>query len=112
MGRIQLHCPTNKKTIDGFVIGAYQTPEQVLQGVRLALGIKYAALYTVEAKHVTDPQALQEDQLVLVATTEAEKMLPDAPYGYVLYDGEEGEGIDPDVEGYGQEWEVSSERSD
>lgn len=107
MGRVQLYCPSNKKTVDGFVIGAYQKPEQVLQGVRLALDIKYAALYTVGAKQVGDPHSLQEDQRVLVAASQTEKMLPDAPYGCVMYDGEEGEEVDPDVEGYGQEWDVS-----
>jgi len=108
MGRIQLYCPSNKKTVNGFVIGAYQKPEQVLQGVRLALDIKYAALYTVDAKAIGDPHSLQEeDQRVLVAACETEKMLPDAPYGYVLYDGEEGDDVDPDTEGCGQEWDVS-----
>jgi hypothetical protein len=34
-------------------------------------------------------------------------MLPDAPPEWVLYDGEEGDDVDPDIEGYGQEWDVS-----
>ncbi|KAE8837394.1 hypothetical protein PTNB85_04729 [Pyrenophora teres f. teres] len=109
MGRVQLYCPSNKKTVDGFVIGAYQKPEQVLQGVRLALGIKHAALYTVDAKAVGDPHSLQEDQRVLVAARETEKMLPDAPYSYVLYDGEEGEDVGPDTEGCEQEWDDLSD---
>jgi hypothetical protein len=106
MGRVQLHCPSTCKTVDGFVIGSYQKPEQVLQGVRLALDIKFAALYTTEAKHISDPQTLQEDDRVLVAASEAETMLPDAPYGYAMYEGEEGEDVDPDVEGFGMEWQV------
>jgi hypothetical protein len=106
MGRVQLYCPSNKKTVDGFVIGVYQKPEQVLQGVRLALDIKYAALYTIEAKHVTDPHTLQEDERVLVAASRDETMLPDALGGYILYDGEEREDVNPDIEGYGQDWEV------
>lgn len=107
MGRIQLYCPSLKKTVDGFVIGAYQNLDQVLQGVRLALGIKYAALYTIDAKPINKPSTLQEDQRVLVAATEKETMLPDAPLEWVLYDGEEGDDVDPDTEGYGQEWDVS-----
>ncbi|USP81580.1 uncharacterized protein yc1106_08854 [Curvularia clavata] len=105
MGRVQLYCPSTNKTIDDFVIGAYQSPGQVLQGVRLALDIKHAALYTIEAKPISDPHSLQEDQRVLVATSKDEIMLPDAPYGYVRYDGEEMGDIDPDLEGYGLDWQ-------
>ncbi|RMZ74627.1 hypothetical protein GMOD_00003688 [Pyrenophora seminiperda CCB06] len=104
-----LYCPSKKKTVNDFVIGAYQLPEQVLQGVRLALNIKYAALYTVNAKAIGDPHSLQEDQRVLVAAHATEKMLPDAPYGFVLYDGEEGGDVDPDTEGYGQAWDELSD---
>lgn len=92
--------------MDHFVISPYATNEQVLKGVRLAFNIKYAALYTVNAKPVTDVQSLQEDQRILVAAASTERMLPDAPPGFVLYDGEEGDSVDPDVEGYGQEWDV------
>ncbi|KAF1946067.1 hypothetical protein EJ02DRAFT_367836 [Clathrospora elynae] len=109
MGRVQLHCPSNKKTVSGFVIGAYQSPEQVLQGVRLAVGTNYAALYTVDAKYIPDPHSLHEDQRVLVAATQSERMLPDAPQGYILYDGEEGEDVDTDVECFGQPWEDLTE---
>lgn len=106
MGRVQLYCPSTNRTIDDFVIGAFQQPEQVLQGVRLALDIKHAALFTVEAKPIPDPHSLHEDQRVLVAASQDEKMLPDAPYGYVRYDGEEMGDIDQDVEGYGLDWQV------
>jgi hypothetical protein len=107
MGRIQLYCPSTKKTVDGFVIGAFQNLEQVLQGVRLALDIKYAALYTVEAKPINEPSTLEDDERVLVATSAKETMLPDAPPEWVLYDGEEGDNVNPDTDSYGQEWDVS-----
>jgi hypothetical protein len=107
MGRIQLYCPSTKRTIDGFVVGAFQTLDQVLQGVRLALDIKYAALYTVDAKPINEPSTLQDDQRVLVAITEKEVMLPDALPDWVLYDGEEGDDVNPDMDGFGQEWDVS-----
>ena len=107
MRRIRLYCPSTKRTIDGFVVSAFQTLDQVLQGVRLALDIKYAALYTIEAKPINEPSALQEDQRVLVAMTEKEVMLPDAPPDWVLYDGEEGDDFNPDIDGFGQDWDVS-----
>lgn len=107
MCRVQLHCPSTSKTLDNFVIGAYQKPEQVLQGVRLALDLKFAALYTVDAKPISDPsKTLQDDERVLVATSATEIMLPDAAYGYAMYAGEEGEDVDIDVEGYGMDWQV------
>ena len=107
MGRVQLYCPSTKKTVDGFVIGAFQNLEQVLQGVRLALDIKYAALYTIEAKPINERSTLEDDERLLIAASEEETMLPDAPPEWVLYDGEEGDDVDPDIEGYGQEWDVS-----
>jgi hypothetical protein len=55
MGQVQLYCPSKKKTVDNFVFGAFQNLDQVLQGVRLALDIKYAALYTVEARPIYEP---------------------------------------------------------
>lgn len=93
------------------MVAPYATNEQILQGVRLALNIKHAALYTIGAKPVTDAHSLQEDQRVLVAAAPAEQMLPDAPPGFVLYNGEEGDEVDPDVEGAGQGWEVGHYRS-
>ncbi|XP_014557642.1 hypothetical protein COCVIDRAFT_96668 [Bipolaris victoriae FI3] len=106
MCRVQLHCPSTSKTIDNFVIGAYQKPEQVLQGVRLALDLKFAALYTIDAKPISDPsKTLQDDERVLVAASATETMLPDAAYGYAMYAGEEGEDVDIDVEGYGMDWQ-------
>ncbi|EUC41786.1 hypothetical protein COCMIDRAFT_8540 [Bipolaris oryzae ATCC 44560] len=106
MCHIQLHCPSTSKTLDNFVIGAYQKPEQVLQGVRLALDLKFAALYTVDAKPISDPsKTLQDNERVLVAASATETMLPDAAYGYAMYAGEEGEDVDIDVEGYGMDWQ-------
>ncbi|KAJ6198810.1 hypothetical protein J3E72DRAFT_187912 [Bipolaris maydis] len=97
MCRIQLHCPSTSKTLDNFVIGAYQKPEQVLQGVRLALDLKFAALYTTDAKPISDPsKTLQDDERVLVAASATETMLPDAVYGYAMYAGEEGDDVDMD----------------
>lgn len=110
MGQVQLYCPSKKKTIDNFVFGAFQNLDQVLQGVRLALDIKYTALYTVEARPIYEPSALEEDQRILVAASAEETMLPDAPPGWVLYHGEEDDDVDPDTEGYGQEWDVSTNR--
>ncbi|KAI5371543.1 hypothetical protein J4E82_009780 [Alternaria postmessia] len=103
MGQVQLYCPSKKKTVDNFVFGAFQNLDQVLQGVRLALDIKYAALYTVEARPIYEPSALEDDQRILVAASAEETMLPDAPPGWVLYHGEEGDDVDPDTEGYGQD---------
>lgn len=104
--KIQLYCPSNRTTVDDFVIAPYATNEQVLQGVRLAVGIKYAALYNTDAKAITDVHSLQENNRVLVAASPEEQMLPDAPLGFVLYSGEEGDDVDLDVEGAGQPWEV------
>ncbi|CAN9090202.1 unnamed protein product [Alternaria alternata] len=109
MGQVQLYCPSKKKTVDNFVFGAFQNLDQVLQGVRLALDIKYAALYTVEARPIYEPSALEDDQRILVAASAEVTMLPDAPPGWVLYHGEEGDDVDPDTEGYGQEWDTLSD---
>ena len=106
---IQLHCPSTNKTASGFVISPFQTTDQILQGIRLCLGIPFAALYTVDAKHVSDPHSFDDEQRVLVAAHAEEKMLPDAPGGYVLYAGEERAKLNLDGEGEGDEqaWEVS-----
>lgn len=107
---IQLHCPSRKRTIDNFVISPFQSNDQILQGIRIALQIPYAGLYTVDAKAITKFDSLQEDQRVLVAAAADERMLPDSPPDFVLYDGQEGDDIDPDLDGYGQSWESLSER--
>lgn len=104
---VHLYSPTNKKTVDGLVVSPYQNIEQVLQGVRLAFSVKYAALYTVDAKPIASVETLHDDQRVLVAVTPSERMLPDAPEEFVLYNGEEGDEVSPDVEGSEQAWEVS-----
>ncbi len=89
---ISLHCPSRNLTISAFVISPFQKLDQVLQGVRLALDIPYAAIYTVDAKRVTDPQSLDDGQRVLVAVDEDEEMLPDAQErGCVIYLGEDEE---------------------
>ncbi|KAI4950107.1 hypothetical protein J4E91_004763 [Alternaria rosae] len=105
MVRVQLHCPSTKKTVDDFVVSPFTTLEQVLPSVRLALDLKYAAIYTTEAKPITEPSNLQEDQRVLVAASATEIILPDSPSESVLYDGEEGDDVDPDVECYGLGWD-------
>ncbi|KAI4925576.1 hypothetical protein J4E85_007455 [Alternaria conjuncta] len=104
MVNVQLHCPSTKKTVEDFFVTPFQTLEQVLPSVRLALDIKYAAIYTTEAKRITEPSTLQENQRVLVAASAKEVMLPDAPSEWVLYDGEEGDDVDMSVECYGLEW--------
>ncbi|KAG9188982.1 hypothetical protein G6011_05850 [Alternaria panax] len=109
MGQVKLYFPSTKKTVDNFIIGAFQNLDQVLQGVRLALGIKYAALYTTDAKPIYEPGSLDNDDRVLVAASAKETMLPDAPPEWVLYDGEEGDDVDPNTEGYGQEWDTLSD---
>jgi hypothetical protein len=96
MPNVQLHCPSTKQTIDVHVIGAHQTPAAVVKAVQLALGLKYAALYTPEAKPIADPKTLDEGSRVLVAAGEDEKMLPDAAPGWVRYEGEEGADVDQD----------------
>ncbi|KAL1801470.1 hypothetical protein ACET3X_001812 [Alternaria dauci] len=109
MGQVQLYCPSTRKTVDKFIIGAFQNLDQVLQGVRLALDLKYAALYTIEAKPIYEPSALEDDERILVAASAEETMLPDAPPEWILYHGEEGDDVDPDTEGYGQEWDTLSD---
>ena len=107
MVNVQLYCPSTKKTVEGFFVTPFQTLEQVLPSVRLALNLKYAAIYTIEAKPITEPSTLQEDQRVLVAASASETMLPDSPSEWVLYDGEEGDDVGMNVECYGLEWIVS-----
>jgi hypothetical protein len=104
---VQLNCPSTKKTVDGFVIGAHQSPAAVVQAVRIELGLKYAALFTPEAKPIPDPKSLDEGSRILVAATEDEKMLPDAAPGWVMYEGEEVDDLHQDSGVYGQDWEVS-----
>jgi hypothetical protein len=108
MPTVQLHCPSLNKTVDGHFIGAHQTPEAVRTAVRNKLGLTYAALFTTEAKPITDPKTLEEKSRVLVAARQDEKILPDAAQGWVLYNGEEGGNVDQDSEVYDQKWEVST----
>jgi hypothetical protein len=107
MPKVQLHCPSTKKTVDGFFIGDQSTPTAVIQAVRIELSINYAALFTSETKPIADPKTLEDGSRVLVAASQGEKMLPDAPSAWVFYDGEEAEDIHPDSDVYGLEWEVS-----
>lgn len=107
---IQLHCPSRKRTIDNFVISPFQANDQILQGIRIALQIPFAGLFTVDAKAITKLDSLQQDQRILVAAAADERMLPDSPPDFVFYDGQEGNDIDPDLDGYGQSWESLSER--
>ncbi|KAF1912689.1 hypothetical protein BDU57DRAFT_458564 [Ampelomyces quisqualis] len=106
---IQLHCPSTKRTIDNFVISPFQSNDQILQGIRLALQIPHAVLYTVDAKPLK-LEALQDDQRILVAAARNERMLPDSPPEFEFYDGQEGDDVDPDLDAYGQTWESLSER--
>ncbi|KAL6702910.1 hypothetical protein ACN47E_000811 [Coniothyrium glycines] len=105
MTKIQLHCPSSRATVDDFVISPYATNEHVLQGVRLAFNIKHAALYTTDARLVSDVHSIQEGERVLVAATSNELMLADAPPGIMFYNGEEGDDMDLDTESFDQNWE-------
>lgn len=96
---IQLHCPSTKLTISNFVITPFQSNDQILQGIRLALQIQYAALYTTDGKSLTKLDSLHNDQRVLVGASREEVMLPDSPAEFALYDGQDAE-----------EWEWASER--
>jgi hypothetical protein len=107
---IQLYCPSNRRTVDGFVISPYQANDQVVQAARLALQIKHADLYTVDGKHITGVELIENEQRVLVAATPNEHMLPDAPSGFLQYNGEEAEDVNPDIDVFGQPWEDLSEQ--
>jgi hypothetical protein len=106
---VHLHCPSINRTVANFVISPFQSNDQILQGVRLALQIPHATLYTAEAKLIK-LDSIQEDQRILVAATPLEHMLPDSPIEFEFYDGQESENVDPDLDGYGQIWESLSER--
>jgi hypothetical protein len=107
---VQLHCPSLKRTIDNFVISPFQSNDQVYQGIRVALQISHVNLYTVDAKSLTKLDTIQEGQRILVATAPSERMLPDSPPEYEYYDGQEGDDVNPDTDGYDQSWESLSER--
>ncbi|KAH7068634.1 hypothetical protein FB567DRAFT_634340 [Paraphoma chrysanthemicola] len=108
--QIQLHCPSTKATVDTFIISPYHSPEQTYKAIRLALAIPHASLYTIEAVPITKLDAIQDGQRVLVAAAPQEHMLPDSPPEYEFYTGEEADDVDPDLEGYGLEWDDMSER--
>jgi hypothetical protein len=95
-------------TVDDHMIGSAMSPAAAVTAVRVKLGLKYAALFTPEAKPIADPKTLEEGSRILVAASADEKMLPDAPQGWVLYEGEEGEDVDQDSDVYDQAWEVST----
>jgi hypothetical protein len=99
---IQLHCPYNKRTVSGFVITPFQSNDQILQGIRLALHIPHAALYTTDAKQLTKLDSIQDEQRVLVAASNKEVMLPDSNAEFEFYAGQDCEDA--------EEWEWLSER--
>jgi hypothetical protein len=107
---VQLHCPSLKRTVDNYVVSPFQSNDQVFQSIRVALQIPHVTLYTVDAKPLTKLDTIQEGQRILVAAAASERMLPDSPYDYEYYDGQEGDDVDPDLEGYGESWESLSER--
>ncbi|KAF2849909.1 hypothetical protein T440DRAFT_451629 [Plenodomus tracheiphilus IPT5] len=107
---ISLYTPVTKLTVPDLVISPYQTFDQVLQGVRLAINSKYAALYTVDAKSIASVEALEDDQRVLVAVSKEEVMLPDAVAGFVVYCGEEGDDVGVEVEGGWGDWDDLTDR--
>ncbi|KAH9864087.1 hypothetical protein J1614_010020 [Plenodomus biglobosus] len=104
---ISLYAPTTKLTVSDLVISPYQSLDQVLPGVRLAVNSKYAALYTVDAKPIASVEALEDGQRVLVAVTKGEIMLPDAAAGFVVYSGEERDDVGVEVEGGWGDWDVT-----
>jgi hypothetical protein len=99
---IQLHCPSLKRTVDGYVITPFQSADQILQGTRLALSISHASLYNTDAKPLTKLDTIQDDQRILVAASPKEVMLPDSLAEFEFYDGQELDGE--------EEWEWLSER--
>jgi hypothetical protein len=107
---VQLHCPSLKRTIDHFVVSPFQSHDQVYQGIRIALRIPHVTLYTVDAKPLTKLDTIQEGQRILVAAASSERMLPDSPPEFEYYDGQEGDDVNPDLDGSGQSWESLSER--
>ena len=111
MPKVQLHCPSTKKTVDSFFIGDHLNPLDVVKAVRIALGLKYAALFNSDAKHIADPKSLENGSQILVAASEDEEMLPDAAPGSVIYEGEEKHDLQPDCDVYGVDWEVSTSNS-
>jgi hypothetical protein len=100
--RIQLYCPSLKRTVDDYVITPFQSADQIYQGIRLALTISSATLYTTDAKPLTKLDTIQNDQRILVAASPKEVMLPDSPAEFEGYDGQELEGE--------EQWEWLSER--
>ncbi|KAF2036805.1 hypothetical protein EK21DRAFT_96008 [Setomelanomma holmii] len=107
--QIHLHCPSTKRYAD-IVISPYQSPDQIYQGIRLALSISYASLYTTDAQPITKLDSLQDDQRVLVASSPSEHMLPDSSPEYEIYDGQEADAVDPDLDCFAQEWDILGER--
>jgi hypothetical protein len=105
MKTIKVHCPSNDKT-ESFSIAPYQSQDQVLQSIRLQLGIPYAAAYDKQAKPIKDLQKCTTDQCILIAAAANEVMQPYAPRNAIMYNGEESEDVDDEVDGYGMDWEV------
>jgi hypothetical protein len=99
---IQLHCPSLKRTVDGYVITPFQSADQILQGIRLALSIPHASLYTTDARPLTKLDTIQNDQRILVAASSKEVMLPDSLAEFEGYDGQELDGE--------EQWEWLSEQ--
>jgi hypothetical protein len=108
MPRVQLHCPSTGMTVDDHMIGSAMSPAAAVTAVRVKLGLRHAVLFTPEAKPIADPKTLEEGSRILVAASADENMLPDAPQGWVFYEGEEGEDVDQDSDVYDQAWEVST----
>jgi hypothetical protein len=106
---IHLYCPSNKQTVSDFIITPFQSNDQVLKAIRLAFQIPHVTLYTADAKPIK-LDAIQEDQRILVAATLNENILPDSLTEFEFYDGQEGEDVDQDLDGYGEPWETLSER--
>ncbi|CBY01745.1 hypothetical protein IAQ61_010022 [Plenodomus lingam] len=107
---ISLYAPSTKLNVPDLVVSPYQTFEQVLQGVRLAVNSKHAALYTIDAKPIVSVETLKDDQRVLVAVAKSEIMLPDAPVGFIVYCGEERDDVGVEVEGGWGEWDDLTDR--
>jgi hypothetical protein len=106
--KIDLYCPCENKSKNGFQVSSFQSHSQVLQSIRLTLGVQsIAAVYDVHAKPIVDLQTCNEGQCVQVATTYSEQVKSYAPKNTIVYRGEEGNDVGDMMDGYGLPWEVS-----
>ncbi|KAG9189018.1 hypothetical protein G6011_05886 [Alternaria panax] len=103
--RIILYCPSMDKIEKNFIILHLDKHDKVLYDIRLLLGIRYAAVYDIRARPISDLRYCASGQIVQVAASKDEIMKYYKPWNCIMYKGQDSADVDWMTDGVGLPWE-------